>query len=95
MARPSYTTAAAGDLEAILEFIAADNPNRAHTFVRELRLACRKAAKRPQSLPLREEFGAGVRLVVYGAYPILLAERDGGLVIERILHGARDLQNLR
>lgn len=35
-----------------------------------------------------------MRLAVFGSYLILLAERDGGVVIERIVHGARDRANL-
>ena len=90
MADPRYSPAAARDLEEILDRIARDNPARARSFVRELRAFCREAAARPRSFPLREELGAGVRLAVRGAYLILLAERDGAVVIERVVHGVRD-----
>jgi toxin ParE1/3/4 len=94
MARPRYSPAAARDLEEILDYIARDNPRRARTFVRELRLFCREVATRPRSFPLREELGTGVRLAVYGAYLVLFAEREGVVVIERVVHGARDRKAL-
>ena len=94
MARPRFSPAAARDLETIVDYIARDNPSRARSYVRELRLFCRKVATRPCSFPLREEFGANVRLAVYGAYLILFAERDGAVVIERVVHGARDRKGL-
>ena len=94
MARLRYSAAAARDLEELLDHIARDNPSRARSYVRELRLFCREVATRRRSFPLHEEFGAGVRLAVYGTYLILFAERDGAVVIERVVHGARDRKGL-
>lgn len=94
MARPRYTPAAARDLKDIHDYIARDSPARARSYVRELRLFGRQVAARPRSFPLREEIGPGVRLAVYGSYLILFAERDGGVVIERVVHGARDRKHL-
>jgi toxin ParE1/3/4 len=45
------TDAAEDDLEAIGDWIAQDNPARALTFVRELRLSCETLAEAPTALP--------------------------------------------
>ena len=94
-ARPRYTPAARDDLQAIADYIGQDNPTRALTFIGELREHCRKVADKPRLHRLREEFGPDVRSVVHGAYLILYTARDDGqVVIERVVHGARDLDQL-
>ena len=94
-ARPRYTPAARDDLQAIADYISQASPRRALTFVGELREHCRKIAEGPRLYRLREEFGPDVRGVVHGAYLILYTARDDGqVVIERIVHGARDLEQL-
>ncbi len=67
---------------------------RAVSFVRELRKRCGQVARYPRRYPLREEFGDGVRVAVHGSYLILFAQRSGAVVIERVVHGARDLRGL-
>jgi plasmid stabilization system protein ParE len=43
--------------------------------------------------PLREQYGAGVRVAVHGRYLIFYAAGDDHtVVIERILHGSRHLE---
>jgi toxin ParE1/3/4 len=76
-------------------YIATDNPVRARSFVEELRQHCRRLAARPRIHRLREEFGPGVRAAIHGDYLILYSARDDGRVaVERIVHGARDLDRL-
>ena len=41
--------------------------------------------------PLRPELGDGVRGRSHGNYLIVFKEREGGVMIESIIHGARDL----
>lgn len=94
-ARPRYSPAARDDLGEIADFIGQDNPARARTFIEELRDHCRRLAAQPRLHRLREEFGSGVRGAVHGAYLILYTHRDdGSVVIERVVHGARDLDRL-
>lgn len=94
--QPRYTPAARDDLQQIGEYIGQDNPARALSFVRELREHCRQIAAQPRLYRLREEFGPEVRGAVHGAYLILYTSRDDGqVVIERVVHGARDLDQLR
>jgi toxin ParE1/3/4 len=53
-----------------------------------------RLAEQPRANRLREEFGTGVRAAVLGSYLVLYAERRGVLLIERVVHGARDLGRL-
>jgi toxin ParE1/3/4 len=85
---------AEADLEAIGDYIANDNPRRALSFVRDLRERCRAIVQHPQAAPLRPKLGRGVRMVVFGDYLIFYRHRKRMVIIERILHGARDIQSL-
>jgi toxin ParE1/3/4 len=82
------------DLEEIGDYIARDNPRRALTFVQELRERCTKITHHPEAAPLRPEFGADFRLVPFGRYLIFYTVSAEAVRIERILHGARQLQDL-
>lgn len=55
-----------GDLEAIADYIAADNPRRAVSFIQEIRLQFHKIAKDPLLYRLRPEIGEEARLVAFG-----------------------------
>ncbi|PZU92525.1 MAG: type II toxin-antitoxin system RelE/ParE family toxin [Chelatococcus sp.] len=77
------------DIEGIARFIAADNPRRALSFVEELRARCEALVHHPDSCPLREEYGAGIRMAVQGRYLIFYAASDDGVLIERVIHSAR------
>jgi plasmid stabilization system protein ParE len=57
-----------GDLEAIGDYIAADNPERAVSFVRQLKAQCLKVGQNPLRYRLRPEIGADVRLVSMSRY---------------------------
>lgn len=86
-----FSARAEADLEDIGDYIAQDNPRRAASFVRELRRRCERMAEQPRANRAREEFGPGVRAAVHGAYLILYTHHgDGSVVIERVVHGARD-----
>ena len=90
-----FSDRAEADLEDVADYIALHNPRRAVSFVRELRARCERIAERPRANRLREEFGLGVRGAVHGAYLILYTHReDGRVVVERVVHGARDLGRL-
>lgn len=86
-----FTGAAAADLEEIGDHIARDDPRAALRFIDALRDRCHRIARMPNAAPLRPVLGTGIRLVPFGTYLILYAQRDGCIVIERIVHGARDI----
>jgi toxin ParE1/3/4 len=81
-------------VEAIGDYIANDNPRPALSFLRELRDRCRAIVQFPQAAPLRPELGRGVRMVVFGDYLIFYRHSKRRVIIERVLHGARDIQSL-
>ena len=83
-----------GDLEAIADYIAQDNPARAVSFIREIRAKVRAVGRRPRLYRLRPEIGEGARIAVVGHY-ILLFKIVGEIVrIERVVFGGRNLPEL-
>jgi plasmid stabilization system protein ParE len=85
------TAAAESDLERIGDFIARDNPERALSFIVELRDKCFDLAANPlafASVPRYERFG--IRRRIHGNYLIFYCADESGVVILRVLHGAMD-----
>jgi toxin ParE1/3/4 len=90
--RVVFSPAAECDLEEIGDYIAADNPHRAISFIREIREHCHLIASAPKAAPLWPELGDNVRMAPHGRYLILYTLDDDFLRIERVVHGARDLR---
>ncbi len=89
-----FSRLAESDLEAIGDYIAGDNPLRSVSFVREIRDRCKRIADMPKGNPQRDEISPGLRMATHGDYLIFYREADGGIRVERILHGARDYTSL-
>lgn len=85
---------AAGDLEEIGDFIARDNPERALSFIEELTAVCARIGESPRAFPRRDDLANGLRQAVHGRYLILFTADERGVVIERVVHGARRLEDL-
>jgi toxin ParE1/3/4 len=85
---------AVADLEEIAGFIAGDNPVRAVSFIDELMGVCARIEEQPRAFPRRDDLAKGLRQAVHGRYLILFTAGDHGVVIERVLHGARRLEDL-
>jgi toxin ParE1/3/4 len=66
MMRCGFSTTAELDLEEIGDYIARDNPKRAISFIAELKERCFLIVHAPHGSPLREDLGAGVRMVSFG-----------------------------
>jgi toxin ParE1/3/4 len=79
------------DLESIADYIAADNPRRALSFLQELRAHCSRITGAPLAWPARPELGSGIRSSAFGRYVIFFRIDDNMLLIVRVLHGARDM----
>ena len=94
MAAYRLRPAAVQDLEAIGDFIAVDDPARAVSFIDELRALCGRIAERPRAYQRRDDLAPGLRQAVHGRYLVLFTADEAGVVIERILHGARRLEDL-
>ena len=87
------TPAAEADLEVIGDWIAQDSPERALTFVEELREACLTLAEIPEGYALVPRYAdAGIRRRVYGNYLIFYRILGGEIQVLHILHGAREYE---
>lgn len=82
------------DLESIADYIAADNPRRAVTFIQELRQQCQRIALNPPGYRMRPELGEGIRSCPHGHHVIVFEASADAVTVVRILHGARDLPAL-
>jgi toxin ParE1/3/4 len=85
---------AADDLEQIAAFIARDNTARALSFIEELIAVCARIGESPKAFPRRDDLAKGLRQAVHGRYLILFTLDSEGVVIERVVHGARRLEDL-
>lgn len=92
--RLRFSRRAEADLNEITAYIARDNPERAASYIRELRQQCRNLLTFPRAARPRPELGKGVRVSVFGNYLILYVAHRDLLEIRRVVHGARDLGNL-
>ncbi len=90
----NYSRLALNDLEEIAVYIAQDNPQRAHSFVDELEEKCRILSENPKLYRPRDEIAANLRMATHGDYLIFYRETDQGVRIERILHGARNIETV-
>ena len=82
------------DLQVIGDFIAADNPARAVSFIDELLALCARITEQPRAYRRRDDLAPGLRQAIQGRYLILFTAGEEGIVIERIVHGARRLEEL-
>jgi toxin ParE1/3/4 len=87
------TGPAEADLERIADYIAAHNPVRALTFVRELRDKCEALADAPRAYPLVPRYEHfGIRRRPYGDYLIFYRIGVDAIDIVHILHGAQNYE---
>lgn len=92
--RLTITPLAELDLEAIADYIAADNLERALTFIVELREQCRRIAGNAQAYRRRIELGSDIRSCAYGNYVVFFSASHDEVTVIRVLHGARDIPTL-
>lgn len=87
-----FSRAALRDLEAISDFISADNPPAAYRTVEDLEAACLSLGEFPQRYPILGEIdGEEVRRRSSQDYLILYIVRGPAIEIVRVVHGHRDL----
>jgi toxin ParE1/3/4 len=82
------------DLAKIQAFISRDNPDRALSFVEELRRHARAVAKNPPANRVRRELGHDIRVVRYRGYLLFYRVVGSDVRLLRVEHGARDLSEL-
>jgi len=89
-----YSEEVEGDLDAIAEYIAADSPRRAVSFIREVYAAIERIGEGPLLYRLRPDIGPDARLAVVGRYVVLFRFAKDVVYIERVVYGGRDLPPL-
>jgi plasmid stabilization system protein ParE len=89
--RVEFSSFVEGDLDAIADYIAQDNPPRAVSFLREIGEQIRSVGKNPLLYQLRPEIGEGARMAIVGRYVILFRKIGDTVRIERVVYGGRDL----
>ena len=88
-----FTGEARADLEHIGDYIAADNPKRAETFVQELTARCLSLADMPRAYPLVPRYEhTGIRRRRYGDYLIFYHIGPDTVDILHVLNGAQNYE---
>lgn len=87
----AFTDTARAGLREIGRYIARDNKARALSFVQELRQAALALGDYPEAYPLIRNYERyGHRLKPYRDYLIIYTAEPDRIIIDAILHGARD-----
>ena len=90
-----FSDAAKADLEHISDYIAADRPVRAETFVSELRSVALRLGEMPKAFPLIPRYERhGIRRRAFGSFLIFYRIEGEQVLIVHVLHGARDYERL-
>jgi toxin ParE1/3/4 len=95
MARLTVTESARADLREIRAYIAKDNPAAARRVVERLRAQARKLAETPGMGRSREDdLRPNLFSLAVGKHVLFYRPQPGGVVLVRVIHGARDLPAL-
>jgi toxin ParE1/3/4 len=89
-----FAPAAAQDIEEIGDYIYAENPTAALRFISALRSRCSRIADVPNGGAPRFSLWPGLRSVAFQRYIIFYTADGGAIRIERLLHGARDIETI-
>jgi toxin ParE1/3/4 len=87
-----FAPAAAQDIEEIGDYIHAENPAAAMRFVVALRERCGRIADAPRGGAPRPDLWPALRSIAFQRYVIFYSVESDVVRIERILHGARDIE---
>ena len=82
------------DLDNIWYYIAADNPDAAGAFLYRIRERSQSYAHQPGLGESRRELGREVRCFSVEKYVVYYKPIAEGIELIRVLHGARDIQQL-
>lgn len=87
----ALSTQAAADLQRIALYIAQDHPNRARSFVAELREVARRLGDLPHGFPLVPRYEAqGIRRRSWKGYGILYSVAPDRVFVHRIIGPGQD-----
>ncbi|MDQ6434738.1 type II toxin-antitoxin system RelE/ParE family toxin [Mesorhizobium sp. LHD-90] len=85
---------AKADIKAITHYIAKDNRRAAEGWFEEVYERCRRIGEMPRMGVARFDIRPGLRSLPFGNYLILYGEIEGGVEIIRVVHGARQWEDL-
>ncbi|MEH2090419.1 type II toxin-antitoxin system RelE/ParE family toxin [Nostoc sp.] len=94
MSNYTFTPLAVSDLDNIYEYIAADDLAIVGRLLNRFTELFRKLSAMPGIGRNRPELGEGIRSFPSGNYVIFYRSVEGGIQIMRVLHGARDIENI-
>ena len=94
MARLTVTESARADLREIRAYIAKDNPAAARRVVERLRAQARKLAATPGIGRSRKDLRPDLFSFPVGRHVLFYRPQPDGIVLVRVIHGARDLPAL-
>ena len=87
------TAEAEADLERIGDHIAEASPERAITFIQEIRQRCEELADLPKRFPLVPRYeNGGIRRRVHGNYLVFYRIGVDTIDVVHVLHGAMDYE---
>ena len=93
--RVSFSAKSRADLRSIAGFIAADNPTRARSFVRELQEACLNLADNPERFAVLKRYQSqAYRRRPHGNYAIIYVVSNESVTVLRVLHSAMDMAEI-
>lgn len=82
------------DIEAIALYIAADNPPAARRWLEDMLQRFRHLGEMPGMGVSRSHIRKDLRTLAAGSYLVLYVVADNGVEIIRVVHGARQWQDL-
>jgi toxin ParE1/3/4 len=85
---------ARADLLDIWNYVADDSPAKADRLLDSINKQCQALARFPKMGRARNELGASLRSFPVGNYVIFYREVSKGIEINRVLHGARDIEGI-
>jgi toxin ParE1/3/4 len=94
MMRLRISSLARLDLDIVYDRIAADKPGAARGWLNRTMEQFTRLARNPQIGEARDEIRPSLRSISHGNYVIYFRSREAEVEIVRILHGARDVQDL-
>jgi toxin ParE1/3/4 len=90
-----FSGPALDDLDEIFDFIAADNPRRARTYMEEIRQACRNLCKTPLIGIERADLRPGLRIFPLWRRVVVAYELPPDeLLVLRVFTGGRDYETI-
>ena len=94
MSVPRISPRASEDLTEIWSYIADDSVANADAFIDKLFETMQVLSRQPGSGRHREELASGIQSFPFGRYIIFYRVVTSGIEIVRVLHGARDIENI-